>query len=695
MIYKNIVARCFYLTVLIFILGIIINYGVDFVRIDSISDSIKEHELRTESFSVETSFLETVGGNNCDVLDRNMRDLTKELRDVGSKLGSYSGFSWFNRNDFDYLKRKYFLLELRLYSLVLDLNNECAHPYAVALFFYKIDDAASENQGFVLDSLGNRYPDKLLVLSFDKDYKDEPLVSFLINQYNISDAPITIIDKNRFEGYVSEAQLTKSIDYWLNYPDPYSDNYDFNYTINAIGVNVSELSGLIEDEKFIDSWAKADAKLAVARMTGNRSMICDALPLYDRAISENTGEAKAILYETVSSLGCGRNRQAFLLEAAKVWRSLGVEWRADLIEGLAGRHLVSLKVSPYHIVPQNYTKSWNQIVIGRSEINIDKSDVIVTQVDRVERDWLGAQLNQSPYGSGVLTTFSERLKYNSSELSEEIGWHEGGRLSQMLFTNASHYPAVGALAVLKDGKWYAPDDTGAFRFEVPFDKIMYPTTRFLREDIALLIDTHGMNMIVEQSIRNNATAVIACCDHPGKIAAAKYMSDKGIDVVCFPDKYAYLALGNNVNIVGSPPVDIEGDSVVLGNRPMALHRDERIVVVNGSETPYALWYYQTPANFMSALNDVSGNGLDLHYVQLSDFNTMYLAVQKAEELNSSTIAARVFDSQDYNDLKSWLLQSSENRVILFHSSPYPYGIKLFNEFPFQTSFDDPNPIFRI
>jgi hypothetical protein len=62
-------------------------------------------------------------------------------------------------------------------------------------------------------------------------------------------------------------------------------------------------------------------------------------------------------------------------------------------------------------------------------------------------------------------------------------------------------------------------------------------------------------------------------------------------------------------------------------------------------------------------------------------------------LRANVIAARVFNSNDYESLKRWLYQSSKRKVILFHSSSYPYGYLLFKEFPEQTTFDDPNPVF--
>ena len=74
-------------------------------------------------------------------------------------------------------------------------------------------------------------------------------------------------------------------------------------------------------------------------------------------------------------------------------------------------------------------------------------------------------------------------------------------------------------------------------------------------------------MVVEQAVRYNATTVISDCDHPGKVYAAKYLSKKGISIVCFPDKYTYLALGHDLSLVGSPPINITKNQAIIGKRP--------------------------------------------------------------------------------------------------------------------------------
>jgi hypothetical protein len=250
----------------------------------------------------------------------------------------------------------------------------------------------------------------------------------------------------------------------------------------------------------------------------------------------------------------------------------------------------------------------------------------------------------------------------------------------------------GTLVARHKDRWFAVDDKGVFRFEVPADKLLYPTTRFLHEDLAVIIDTHGVNMLVEQAIRKKVDFVLSDCDHPGKVYAAKYLSDNNISVVCFPDKYVYLAMGHNLSLAGSPPFEFVNSSYVkIGGRPITIYPEDRIVVVNASDQPYALWYYQTPTSYFNILEKT---GLNVTYVSLSSFGEMKKATAKAREIDASILATRVFNEDDYADVKSWLLDRPDNKVILFHSASYPYGQKLFSEFQSQTTFDDPNPVIR-
>ncbi len=195
------------MTVLIFLVAILLNHALDYFRIDSIVGVMNVHEIDSESFAVERFFIDVFGGEKCDILSERIVKLKEEIRKVGEDLSSYSRFSFFRRKDFDYLKRKYFLLELKFFSLVKELNSECGKPYLPVLFFYEIGDKASISQGFILQDVGKGFGDELVVLSLDKDYEDEPLIRLIKEYYNVTKAPTIIINNEKFEGLLYSNEL--------------------------------------------------------------------------------------------------------------------------------------------------------------------------------------------------------------------------------------------------------------------------------------------------------------------------------------------------------------------------------------------------------------------------------------------------------------------------------------------------------
>lgn len=696
MVRSGVVITSLALTVLIFALGVLLNYALDFVRIGTIAGVMSEHELGTYAYLVEQEFAGFFGGDRCTIMNNRIGQLKEEVRKVGIDLSSYGSFSFFKKRDYDYLKRKYFLLELRFLALIEQLNKDCNRPYIPILFFYEIDDDASERQGFILEDLSKAYKKQVVVLALDKDYEDEPLIRLLVAKYNVSTAPTLVIGDEKREGIVFEGELNATVNRLLRRADPFGKQKDFTYVLKAAGRNITEFAfnlSLILGQNLSDL-ARAETMLVLGRISNNDSLICDSLEWYDRALNRTVDvEQQALLYETIASLDCGRNTRAFLSEAAARWKLLGNNYRAELFERLVQGRPLKLVFDESQPAPLLSVKGGaSGVVIGETGIVLKQGDFVLSQADRVKRDWLGLQLNNSIFGEHLLTTFSERLWYNESELRPDIGWHEGGRMSELVKAGIRPMVAYGTLAARNGNRWYAVDDKGVFAFEVPLDKVLYPTTRFLRDNVAVLIDTHGVNMLVEQAIRNNVAAVLSDCDHPGKTKAALYLSNRNISVACFPDKFVWLALGHNASLIGSPPVRSEAGKIVIGRQPIRIKVGEPVVVMNSTSWPYALWYYQSPASYFVALQEALP-GLNLTFVQVADFNQMESVVRKADELGASVIAARVFNSDDYHALKEWLVRDQGRRVVLFHSASYPYGYLLLKELPEQVGFDDPNPRF--
>lgn len=473
----------------------------------------------------------------------------------------------------------------------------------------------------------------------------------------------------------------------------YDSNLAINpdYVLDSAGIDkdnyVQQLNTELKSTK--DIWAKGDTYLALARLenkTEYYKLACDNFLKY----SPKSTEENAILYETLASLNCRGTRIHDLREAAHYWKILGVYWRAEMLDKMADKNKPSFKFETSSIEPKLDLSSASKIVIGNTKIEIKNGDKIITQVDRVFRDWLGLQLNQNPFRGNILKTFSERLTYSKEELREDIGWHEGGRLIDLKEkVDIKYSTAVGTIVANKNGKWYATAEKGVFSFEVPLDKISYPTTRFLSNDLAVIVDSHGVNMLVEQAVRSKADVIISDCDNEGKVKAAVYLSEKGIDVICFPDRYLFNALGHDANIVGSPSFEFKDGKMIYGDRPIEIKKNEKIVVTNADiRKVYAIWYYTTPYLYFNEINKTFP--LQMSVVTVDDFNQTDKVYDKARDVNANIVASRVFNSYDYSQAKEWLEESEEHKLILFHSTSYPYGVLLMKEFPKKTGFDDPN-----
>jgi tetratricopeptide (TPR) repeat protein len=456
--------------------------------------------------------------------------------------------------------------------------------------------------------------------------------------------------------------------------DEYAKGYNFNYTkdIYNVELDYSNVSGNI---------AKGDAALINARL--NNGDYEEAIKYYKKALNENEGKDKALLYETLGSITGNR---FYYYKAYKEWKSID-EWRADI-----DWNLFRWKTYPYHwelfTIPEKYfalNKDVSTITFGGSGFEANETDILVSQVDRVTRDWLSSQL-QDYDSENLLTIFSEGYDV------ENIGWHEGGRIKQYKEINFTHKLSYGILVKKMDGKWYAPNEDGTFMFEVQEDKILYPTTRFLTDDLALVMDTHGVNMLVYDAVKENATFVIGCCDSIGKVAAALYLNKKGIHVLCNTDKYLPLALGQAKLSYGSVPFEIKDETIIFGKHPLEISVNETIIVMNSTED-YGISYYQTPTLYFTQLKKITTLPLKLEYISVDGTGETYKLVERANELNASVIAARVYNEEDYEPLKEWLEDDMNNRLILFHSEAYPYGYKLYREFSKQVSFDDMMPQF--
>ncbi len=420
------------------------------------------------------------------------------------------------------------------------------------------------------------------------------------------------------------------------------------------------------------SFAKAEVTALLARIKDDKDLLCESIEYYEKALAEVTrpGLVHQILFMLTHE--CGGDHEARLdqvIEHTEGWRQ---DFYRKLKEGDLKFKIEKIKIAKKIDVPENVSR----IILGKSRIEVKPGSRIGLQMERTYRDWLSNMVDVYPH----------------SEVPREkiITWHEGSRLRDILASGLDFelVPLTGAIIVkASDGMWYAPDENGVFRFRVLRDKILYPTTKSYK-NVCFTLDTHGISAIVPEATANHVDLVIGCGDHTCKMEAAYYLATKGIDVFFPADRFIADVLGYDAEgtLIGSAPV--RGN--VIGDQPVALDKEE-LIIVQDINKPYPAQYYDAPKRYFTELGKLVK--LNLDFVKVNNLSETYMVVDRARETGAKVIAVRVFDDKDYESVSKWLAEDKQNRAILFHTSLYPPQ-RIFDEFPEQTSFGDPRPVFE-
>ena len=338
-------------------------------------------------------------------------------------------------------------------------------------------------------------------------------------------------------------------------------------------------------------------------------------------------------------------------------------------------HLGDLEVSP---------ASASYVVVGTSYIKVPEDAKVVTQVDRVIRDKL-SHVNDNVAPNHSPTSYKEL-----------VPWMEGKRLGELMkYANVTVIPASGVPVKKIKGGYFGPDDKGNFKFEVDPSKISPVYSTKNSNDTWTEIDTHGMNVMVPEAVKNNAYLVVACGDLKGKAQAEAYMAKKGINCYAPCDRFTSTVMpyeGPGVILGGEPIRQLkDGSGAVIGAQPLYFSTKETIVVQTTTKR-YPDQYCDTPFRFFTNLQKAYNITLNVDVVDASVGETDKV-IAEARKIGANVIGVRVLNMKDKKPVEEWLKENKNHKAILFHSAAYEPGYSLFFEFPYQVTGQDPNPKF--
>lgn len=200
----------FAITALIFILGIFLGNYIAHSRLGELEKA--QQELIAQIMGLELKDALLKYGDVCSLT---WQEIWKEKVETGKKMEKLE--VRLGKNNPDVLRQKeiYELIEIRTWLLLREIKEKCEEDFEIILYFYtnKKDDPKGswrqcETQGYVLDALYQRYPDKVNTFAFDVN-TENPATDILQELYNITKVPSLVIKGKLYTGYMNTITLTK------------------------------------------------------------------------------------------------------------------------------------------------------------------------------------------------------------------------------------------------------------------------------------------------------------------------------------------------------------------------------------------------------------------------------------------------------------------------------------------------------
>lgn len=202
------------ITFLFFSMGILLGVLLTEKRVESLQVVAISQKLDYESMQLQTLFLEeSVGADKCLIVSKAMDSHLQTLSDTGDKIESFIQGTQISGESYNEVKREYILAQLKYWLLAKKARDMCGRNMVSIIYFYSDTGDCSDcgAQSRVLTYLKQRFPEQLLIFSFDASFEDEAMIEMLKTVYGIDTYPSLLIAGEKHEGMVTEEQLLEEI----------------------------------------------------------------------------------------------------------------------------------------------------------------------------------------------------------------------------------------------------------------------------------------------------------------------------------------------------------------------------------------------------------------------------------------------------------------------------------------------------
>ncbi len=201
------------ITIFIFLMGMLVGLITDIQKVNYAESIVQKQDVEFESLQLQYLYLQYLPKNEvCPVITKILENNLKTLQPILEKLIEYEENNKRYGEEYEFLKRKYILANIRYFILAEKSRKECDADIVTVLYFYNKNCEVCPTQGFILSHLKSILRDRLLVFPFDVSYTQEPMVGVLATQYNVSVFPTLIINGHeRVVGFRTEKELLEII----------------------------------------------------------------------------------------------------------------------------------------------------------------------------------------------------------------------------------------------------------------------------------------------------------------------------------------------------------------------------------------------------------------------------------------------------------------------------------------------------
>ncbi len=209
---KYIVA--FFITSLVFALGLSVGLVVDNERVRSIENQNKMQNLDYDSMQFQYLFMNTLNSSAeaCIVLESTLENIIKDLSESLADIEAYNEESDFNKDKFDLLSRQYTLDNLRYWLFAEQAKKDCGLDIVTVLYFF--DDKCTECniQGTILTFYKKQLDKQLLIFPLDLNNEEEERSLLVLKaRYNITSVPSLVINDKVYQGVISKKNFANII----------------------------------------------------------------------------------------------------------------------------------------------------------------------------------------------------------------------------------------------------------------------------------------------------------------------------------------------------------------------------------------------------------------------------------------------------------------------------------------------------